>query len=327
MTIILLVAAALVIAGGLLVGARPVSPQGLLAALFWPDGKLDSIIVWVLRLPRSLAAWVGGAGLGVSGYILQTLTRNPLAGPDLAGVMSGAVAPIAFCFVFLPWLSPLLYPFIGVAGGLMAALVTFWIARGGSGQPLHLALGGISVSLVLGALTTYMLIRTGPQAASLMFWVSGGFAGRTWFQLEYLLLWVAAGAVGALASHRVLGLMALSEDVAAGMGLNLALWKPLLLFFSVLPVAGVAAVAGPVAFVGLAAPHIARLLRPEGPGWTTALTAALGGFMVVTADILARSVAVPRELPVGIFTALIGGPVFIYLVQRSGFSAKAGAQR
>ena len=223
---IVLLAAIVVILGGLAIGTRPLSPRALMAALLWPDGKINSIFVWTLRLPRSLAAFLGGVGLGVSGYLLQTLTRNPLAGPAITGVMSGAVTPIVFCFVFLPWLSSIFYPLIGMAGGLAAALVTFWIARGARGRPLHLALGGISVSLLLGAITTYILILTGPQVPSLLFWLAGGFQGRTWLQLAYMTPWVVLGTAGALACHRVLGLLTLSEEAAAGMGLQLAFWKP-----------------------------------------------------------------------------------------------------
>ncbi len=248
------------------------------------------------------------------------LTRNPLAGPGLTGVMSGAVAAIVFCFVVLPEISSVLYPWIGLGGGLSAALVTFWIAKGGTGRPLQLALGGMSVSLLLSAATTYILLTSGPQATAMLFWLAGGFQGRSWPQLAYMAPWVLVAFAGALAARRVLGLLALSEDAAAGMGLGLSRWKPLLLLLAVIPVAGVVPVAGPVAFVGLAMPHIARLLRPDGPGWTIALAAVLGGFVVTVADIVARSVASPRELPVGIVTALIGGPIFIYLVQRRDVS-------
>ncbi|MBS7706284.1 FecCD family ABC transporter permease [Chelatococcus asaccharovorans] len=326
MIIAVVTTAAFMIIGGLLVGARPVTPQGLVSALFWPDGKIDSIIVWMLRLPRSLAAFLGGAGLSISGYLLQTLTRNPLAGPGLTGVTTGAVAAIVFCFTFVPWLSSLYYPLVGMTGGLGAALVTFWIARGSTGRPLHLALGGISVSLFLGAVTIYVLLLSGTQVQSMLFWLSGGFQGRTWIQLAYMAPWVAVGFIGALLAHRVLDLLTLSEDAAAGMGLQLKLWKPLLLLLAVLPVAGVVPVAGPVAFVGLATPHIARLLKPGGQGWTVALAAALGGLMVTVADLLARSIAAPRELPVGIITALIGGPVFIYLVQARNVTFRSGGK-
>lgn len=325
MTITIVAVAATVIVGGLLVGAKPLQPRALWTVLFEPDGKIDSIVVWTLRLPRSLAAFIGGAGLGVSGYLLQTLTRNPLAGPGLTGVTSGAVTPIVFCFVFMPWLSSAYYPLVGLAGGLAAALLTFWVSRGGRGRPLHLALGGVSISLFLSAVSTYILLLSGPQVPSLLFWLAGGFQGRSWTQLAYMSPWVFLGTAGALACQRVIGLLALSEQAAAGMGLQLSFWKPLLLLLAVLPVAGVTPVAGPVAFVGLAAPHIARLLGPKSQGWTIALTAAIGGLMVVAADVIARSVAAPQELPVGLVTALIGGPLFIYLVQSRNFSFKGEA--
>ncbi|MDO1583114.1 FecCD family ABC transporter permease [Rhizobium oryzicola] len=312
---VLLALSAVIIAGGLTVGTKPLSPAQALSALIYPDGKLDSILVWTLRLPRSLAAFAGGAGLAVSGYLLQTLTRNPLAGPGLTGVSAGAVAPIVACFVFLPALSSIYYPIIGLIGGLGAAGATFWIARGGNARPLHLALAGISVSLFLGAITTYILLLSGPQVPSLLFWLSGGFQGRSWPQLFQMLPWVIGGTLLALFSHRILQILSLSDQAAAGMGLNLTLWKPLLLLIAALPVAGVAPVAGPVAFVGLSTPHIVRLLRPGGPAAAIVLNVALGGLMTVSADLVARSVALPKEIPVGIVTALIGGPIFVYLVQ------------
>ncbi|MEZ2130733.1 MULTISPECIES: FecCD family ABC transporter permease [unclassified Sinorhizobium] len=301
---------------GLLIGARPLSIETAVRVLFSPDDKIESILVWTLRLPRSLTAAAAGAGLAVSGYVLQTLTRNPLADPGITGVTAGAVTPIVCCFVFLPWLSSLYYPFIGLAGGLAAASVTFWVSRGGQGQPLQLALGGVSVSLFLSAVTTYALLLTGPQSASLLFWLAGGFQGRTWSHLAYMLPWVAIGILSAVALRRVISMLMLSDHAAAGMGLRLALWKPLLLVLAVIPVAGVAPVAGPVAFVGLASPHIARLLKPKGTGWEIGLCAAIGAWIVITADVIARSAAIPRELPVGIITAMLGGPIFIYLVQK-----------
>ncbi|MDK1489738.1 iron ABC transporter permease [Sinorhizobium sp. 7-81] len=309
-------ATVLVVILGLLIGAKSLSLGTVIQVLYAPDGKIDSILVWTLRLPRSLAAAAGGAGLAVSGYVLQALTRNPLADPGITGVTAGAIAPIVCCFVFLPWLSSAWYPFVGLAGGLGAVSVTFWVSHGGQGRPLQLALGGVSVSLFLGAITTYVLLLTGPQSTSLLFWLAGGFQGCTWSHLVYMLPWTVGGVLGALMLKRVIGMFALSEHAAAGMGLQLNLWKPVLLVLGVVPVVGVAPVAGPVAFVGLAAPHIARLLRPRGTGWEIGLCAAIGALIVTAADVIARTIAIPRELPVGILTALLGGPIFIYLVQR-----------
>ncbi len=306
----------LVVFLGLLPGAKALTIGDATRVLLAPDGKVDSILVWTLRLPRSLVAAFAGAGLAVSGYLLQTLTRNPLADPGITGVTAGAITPIVCCFVFLPWLSSVYYPFIGLVGGLAAAAVTFWVAKGGQGRPLHLALGGVSVSLFLGAITIYVLLLTGPQSTSLLFWLSGGFQGRSWPHLAYMLPWILIGLAGALALHRVIAMFALSDHAAAGMGLQLSLWKPVLLVLGICPVAGVAPVAGPVAFVGLAAPHITRLLKPRGVAWEIALCAAIGALIVTVADLIARTIAIPKELPVGIVTALIGGPVFVYLIQR-----------
>ncbi len=313
---LLVAAILLVVFLGLLPGAKALTIGDATRVLLAPDGKVDSILVWTLRLPRSLVAAFAGAGLAVSGYLLQTLTRNPLADPGITGVTAGAITPIVCCFVFLPWLSSVYYPFIGLAGGLAAAAVTFWVAKGGQGRPLHLALGGVSVSLFLGAITIYVLLLTGPQSTSLLFWLSGGFQGRSWPHLAYMLPWILIGLAGALALHRVIAMFALSDHAAAGMGLQLSLWKPVLLVLGICPVAGVAPVAGPVAFVGLAAPHITRLLKPRGVAWEIALCAAIGALIVTVADLIARTIAIPKELPVGIVTALIGGPVFVYLIQR-----------
>jgi iron complex transport system permease protein len=319
---LIVAATLLIIVAGLLPGAKTLSIDAVLRALIAPDGKIESILVWTLRLPRSLAAATAGAGLAVSGYLLQSLTRNPLADPGITGVTAGAIAPIVTCYVLVPWVPGQYYPFVGLAGGLAAASVTFWVARGGNGRPLHLALGGISVSLFLGAITIYVLLRAGPQSTALLFWISGGFAGRTWSHLLQMLPWVVIGLAGALALHRVISMFALSDHAAAGMGVQLNLWKPILLLLGICPVAGVAPVAGPVAFVGLAAPHIARLLRPRGTAWEIGLTAAIGSLIVTSADLIARTVAIPKELPVGIITALLGGPVFIYLIQRGRLGFK-----
>ncbi len=319
---LIVVATILIILVGLMPGAKTLPIDVVMRALVEPDGKIESILVWTLRLPRSLAAAVAGAGLAVAGYLLQSLTRNPLADPGITGVTAGAIAPIVTCFVLLPWVPSFWYPFVGLVGGLGAASVTFWVARGGNGRPLHLALGGISVSLFLGAITIYVLLLAGPQSTALLFWISGGFSGRTWAHLVQMLPWTIIGVGGALALHRVIAMFALSDHAAAGMGVQLTLWKPILLLLGIAPVAGVAPVAGPVAFVGLAAPHIARLLKPRGTLPEIGLTAAIGSLIVTAADLFARTIAVPKELPVGIITALLGGPLFVYLIQRGRLDFK-----
>lgn len=323
----LLAVALIVSVSALIFGAKPMTLSQALAALSSPAGGTDSIIVWTLRMPRSIAAYFAGAALAVSGYLLQSITRNPLAAPDLTGVTAGAVAFIVASFVLFPAVSSTLFPAIGMVGGLAAAALTLWTARGGRASPLHLALGGITVALFLNAVTTYLLVRGGPQSPSVLFWLSGGFQGRSWAQVGYMLPWIVVGLGIALCCHRIIALLSLGDEAAAGMGANPVLWKLVLLAAAICLVAGVTPVAGPVAFVGLAAPHLVRLLRPGSALWALLLNIALGGCLLMTADALARSVAAPREIPVSIFTALIGGPVFVYLTQRGPRPGAGGGRR
>lgn len=255
----IVLATLLVVAIGLMPGARTLSFEAVFRALVNPDGKIESILVWTLRLPRSLTAVTAGAGLAVSGYLLQSLTRNPLADPGITGVTAGAIAPIVTCFVLLPWVSGLYYPVIGLAGGLAAAAVTFWVARGGTSHPLHLALGGVSVSLFLGAITIYVLLLAGPQSTALLFWLAGGFAGRTWMNLVQMLPWVLTGVIGAfILSGRCDVFPERPFRRSHGGAVDCVETGPARAWR--MPCCRRCPVAGPVAFVGLAAPHIARLL-------------------------------------------------------------------
>lgn len=306
---------------GLLVGAKPMTLDAALRAVAAPNVGTDGIIVWTLRFPRSIAAFLVGSGLAVSGYLLQSITRNPLAAPDLTGATAGAVVVIVSCFVFLPGLSSVYYAPIGFVGALSASALTFWVSRGGTASPLHLALGGVTISLFLAGITTYVLLLGGPQSPSVMFWLSGGLQGRSWNHVLFMLPWIGIGIGGALVCSRAIQLLALGDEVAAGMGLRLGFFKAALLVLAILPVAGATPIAGPIAFIGLAVPHVVRLLRVGGPAVTIAVNVALGGMVLLIADILARTIAAPRELPIGILTAIIGGPVFIYLAQRRSFLA------
>ncbi|MGU3575209.1 FecCD family ABC transporter permease [Brucellaceae bacterium C25G] len=314
----------LLILSGLAIGTRFLSFNQILSALLASDSQVTSILVWTLRLPRSLAAFTAGAGLALSGYLLQCLTRNPLAGPGLTGVTAGAVTPIVFSFVYLPAISSVYYPLIGMVGGLAAASFTFMIASNGNGNELRLVLGGISVSLFLNATITYIILTSGMQLPSLLFWLSGGLQGRSWAQFFYMVPCVIFTFCGSLLCQRVLNLLLLHQHIAASMGLHVSFWKPFLLVLAVLPVAGIVPIAGPIAFVGLAAPHIARIAGKNNQVRIIILTFFFGGLMVCAADIIARSVAAPQELPVSIITALIGGPIFIYLAQKCPLSNQSG---
>lgn len=297
-------------------GAKPMSFTEVWQTLLGNGSRTNTIIMWSVRLPRSLTAFAAGAGLAVSGYLMQVLMRNMLASPNLTGAMSGALAVVVPLHVFWPGVSVLLYPFIGVGGALLAAAVVLLSARDVQASPYRLALVGFAMALFLNGIMSYLMVRGGLPSPSLMFWLAGGFQGRSWLHLQVMLPWVALGVAGALLCARVVSLLTLDDAVASGMGLRVAWWRRFLLLIAVLPVAGVASVAGAVAFVGLAVPHWVTLLRPRGAAWTIALNAAAGGLLLVSADAVARTLAAPREIPVGVMTALLGAPVVIRVVRR-----------
>ncbi|MGJ8513627.1 putative siderophore transport system permease protein YfhA [Carnimonas sp. R-84981] len=314
--------AALVIGLGLLLvavmaGNRFIPANQVWAVLVGQAARIPTVMVWDLRLPRSLAALFGGAGLALSGWVLQRLCRNPLAGPGMTGVTAGTVFPIVCCFVLLPRLSSFWYPPIGVIGGVAAAMLSWWIARQGRYGRAQLVLAGMCVSLWLSALTTWVILRHGADSPTLLFWLAGGFQGRSWMQLLFLLPWVLSSLVCILLCHRVLDLLGTSDEVAVGAGLDIRRWKPLLLVLAVVPVAAVSSIAGPVALVGLIAPHITRLLRPSSSVVACLLCALVGGVVLMGADLLARTIAIPREVPIGFLTALLGAPMLLWLIQSS----------
>ncbi|MCZ4279540.1 iron ABC transporter permease [Kiloniella laminariae] len=302
---------------GLGIGAQYIPVSEIIRVLWLPDDSVSSIILWELRLPRMLIALLAGASLAVAGYLLQSITRNPLASPSLTGVTSGAAMLVVLAFVCLPQLiSPYYYPFLALFGGTAAASITLFLSGPTLSSPLRLALAGVSVSFLAAAVTTLTLLSAGPQTGTLLFWLSGGLQGRSWSQLLIMLPWVVPGLVCVFFCLRPLALLSLGDEPAQAMGVNVRLWRSLLALLAICLSAGVVAVAGPIAFVGLCVPHMARMLGARTTGTAVALSLALGALLLVSADLFSRTLAAPRELPIGMITALIGGPIFLAIIYR-----------
>ncbi len=310
----LLVTATLALA----VGAVPVSPDTLWHLLLGTESGLPAILVWELRLPRFLAGLLVGASLGVAGWVMQTVTRNPLASPGLTGVVAGAsmlvvVAQVCFMVsaIWLPWL--------GMLGGAGAAALTFVLAAQGGFSPLRLALAGIAVTALATALTTAFLLFSGAQAQQLYFWLAGGLLGRGWSHVQLILPWAGTGLALVLGFSRYLNLLRLDDEIARGLGARVLLWRLGFVAIAVALTAATVAVAGPVGFVGLVAPHLVRLLLPSDQRLALPAVMLLGALLVTLSDLLARTLAAPAELPLGMFTALLGGPLFIWLIRTRVF--------
>ncbi|QBM16982.1 putative siderophore transport system permease protein YfhA [Marinobacter sp. JH2] len=298
---------------GLMAGSRWVSLSSLWAVLNGGGDLLTNVSVMELRLPRNLLGMLGGAALGVAGAVMQGVTRNPLASPGLTGVIaSAALAVVSLRTLANPdafWL-----PLMALAGGLLGGALTFVIAGRRQLQPERVVLAGIAVTSLATAVTTGLLLVSGAETAELYYWLAGSLMGRGWVQLELVLPWLVFPIAALLVMRRPFKLLQLDDDLALAMGLAVGRWRLIFLLLALLIAAALVAFTGPIVFIGLVAPHIAkRMIGSKIKHWLP-LSALLGALLLLTADILARQLAFPQELPVGMLTALIGAPWLIYLL-------------
>ncbi|WP_017328320.1 iron ABC transporter permease [Synechococcus sp. PCC 7336] len=279
----------------------------------------DLFVVRSLRLPRSLAAFLVGIGLGTAGTILQGLTRNPLAAPGIIGINAGASLAIVLSLVLLPTLPVGGLPIVAFVGSLLMSAAIYllaWDSRDSS--PVRLILVGIGLSLAAGALTSLLLALGGINRVSLaLVWLVGSVYGRNWNHILALLPWLIASIPLTLALAPELNILSLSEPVAKGLGLRIQRSRTLLLVTAAALSGASVATAGTIGFVGLLAPHLAR--RLVGPSHLELIpTAALtGGLLVLTADGLSRVLFPTVEMPCGIMTVGLGVPYFLYLLVKS----------
>ena len=323
------------VAGGLCIGAFPVGLPQLLAAVGLADGPIDdttAAVLYAIRAPRVLAAFAVGAALAAGGAALQSLFRNPLADPGLLGVSSGAALAAVSVIVLgervmhvvPPHLRPWLLPLAAFLGGLVATVLVYRLAaREGITLVGTLLLAGIAVNALAAAgIGMLVFVADDQQLRTLIFWTMGGFGGVTWSAIVPSLLVLAISVPTLLPVAHLLDALALGEREAGHVGVDVERLKRRLVAQVALAVGAGVAISGTVGFVGLVAPHIVRLLL--GPAHRTLLPAAalFGGAFLVLAAALARTLVAPAELPIGVLTALVGGPFFLWLL--AGRAAREG---
>lgn len=277
------------------------------------DSRFE-LVVWQFRLPRILVAFMIGAALSVSGTILQGITRNPLADPGILGVTSGASFAAVTAIVWLQ--IPSMYlPVTTFAGATIMALLIYTLAWKGGSSSIRLILIGIGLGAVTTAFTNLMIVFGDiRQVQQAYVWLAGSVYGRDWDHVYSILPWLLVLLPLAILQARQLNTFNLGDDTAQGLGVNVELQRGILLLISVALASIAVAVAGTVGFVGLVAPHITRrLIGPAHEGLIPA-AALLGGVLVMFADLISRWVISPSELPVGVVTAMIGAPYFMYLL-------------
>lgn len=314
-------AAGLVLAcalASLALGASDVPLPRVAALLLAPDDSTESLVLHTLRLPRTLVALLAGAALAVSGLMLQAVTRNPLADPGILGVEAGGALAILVMVVFFPAAPGWAFIPAAFAGGALAALAAYSVARSVGVTPLRLALAGVAVASLVAAVTRGVQLLWEERAQGALFALSGSVAGRTWEQLAQVTPWMLAGLGAALLLTPRLNLLALGEDVARGLGARTERDSLLVTALGVLLAATAVSVVGPVGFVGLIVPHAARALMGPDHRFSLPLTALLGGAFLASADIAARLIDRPAETPVGILVAATGAPFFVALARRVG---------
>ena len=274
-------------------------------------------LIWNLRIPRVLLAATVGANLALAGALLQSLTRNALAEPHLLGISAGGGLAAVLALKLNPATPFSQLPPVSFAGALLAAFLVYGLAWKQGVAPLRLVLAGVATGALLTALTTGILLTSQITLQTTMLWLSGGLSARTWSHLQALLPFTIGGLLVTVLLARALDVLALGDEPAAALGLPVQLVRGVVLAVVALLTGSSVAVAGLIGFVGLIVPHIARLLVGPRHAYLLPVSAILGGVLLVCADAIARTVAAPRELPIGIVTAVMGAPFFLWMLRRA----------
>jgi iron complex transport system permease protein len=315
---LLLVALALVALASIAVGARDVPLTRVWDLVWHPDGSDEAIIVHDLRIPRTILGLLVGSAIGVAGALMQGLTRNPLADPGLLGVNAGAAAAVVTATVALGTTDPLSYVWFAFLGAAGASVLVYGIGSAGrsGATPVRLVLAGTAVTFALLAYVQAMVLLDPEALDRFRFWQVGALSGHPASLNAQIAPFVGAGLVLAFALGRPLNALGLGEDHGRALGAHPGRTRVLgALAITLLCGAGTAA-AGPIIFLGLAVPHIARAITGPDQRWVLPYSALLAPTLLLAADVLGRVVARPGELQVSIVCAVLGGPVFIAIVRR-----------
>jgi len=282
-----------------------------------PDNT-DHLVIRELRLPRTILGLLVGAALGMAGAVMQGVTRNPLADPGILGVNAGAALLVVLGISVFGVTSILGYVWFAFAGAAVASVVVYSVAALGreGATPVKLALSGAAISAAFGALTSALLLLDQATFDQFRFWAVGSLAGRDMAIVVQIAPFLVAGCLLALCLGRVLNTLSLGEDVARGLGADVIFSRAVSAAAIVLLCGAATAACGPIGFVGLTIPHVARMIVGPDYRWALPYSMIMAPILLLAADIIGRVIARPGELQVAIVTALLGAPVFIALVRR-----------
>jgi iron complex transport system permease protein len=321
--LIVAIALAATILLSLAVGANPLSLDAVGAGFRHPDDSEASIIVWTLRVPRTVIGVMAGVAFGVAGALIQAITRNPLADPGILGVNAGATFGVAAATGLLGLTAPLAYVWFALAGAAAITIVVYVLGSlGGSGAtPVKLTMAGVALSAVLGGMTSAIILSNRATFDDMRFWGVGAIGGRS---LDVVLSFAPLIVVGlALAVYvaRPLNALALGDDLGISLGVKTRRTRVIVVVAVTLLAGTATALAGPIGFIGLMVPHAVRWFVGPDQRWIIAFTIVLSPILLLVADIVGRIILPSGELRVGLVTGIIGAPVLILLARRRSVSA------
>lgn len=319
--LVLTVALGVVVVASVALGAQPIPLPTVWTALTSPDGSDASLVIGSLRLPRTLLGVLVGMSLGVAGALMQGHTRNPLADPGLLGVTQGAALAVVLGVIVLGLQNLYAYVWFAFVGAAVASTVVFLLGGvgGRAATPVTLALAGAAVSAFINGVIAAVVLRNQGGMETYRFWQVGSIAARDYQVALQVLPFLVVGLVLAVIGTASLNTLALGEDVATSLGLNVPRTRALGILAITLLTGSAVAACGPIAFLGLVVPHLARKITGPDYRWLVPYSALLGAILLLTADVLGRVIS-SDSFEVGIMLAVIGAPVFIVLVRRRGLA-------
>ncbi|MCG8501694.1 MAG: iron ABC transporter permease [Firmicutes bacterium] len=284
----------------------------------YDPSSTEHIIIMTTRISRSSIAMLIGASLAVAGALMQALTRNPLASPSIFGINAGALFFVVFAAVLLSINTLAHLVWIAFLGGTVAAIMVFFLGSLGkdSLSPIKIVLAGAAITAFFSSLTQGMLVIDEQGLAEVLFWLGGSVAGRELDMMLPVLPFMAGAGIVALFLGNAVNILTSGEDIAKGLGQRVLLVKILMGAVIILLAGSSVAIGGSIGFIGLVVPHVVRLFVGIDYRWIIPYCAVFGGSLLLLADVAARLVIIPEEMPIGVMTALIGVPFFIYIARK-----------
>lgn len=280
-----------------------------------PEMSPDKNILLYIRFPRILIAMIVGANLAVSGALLQAVMQNPLADPGLTGVSTGASLAAIIVMLVFPQFSNLV-PLIAFIGGAIACAIVFILAWKNGIKPVRIILAGVAVNAILGGGTNLLSILYNDKIQGVLLWVNGSISGKNWSDVKTLGIYSLIGLIISMFLIRKANILQLGDEMSTNLGIDINKYRLIISLVAVFMAAISTAIVGVIGFVGLIVPHIARHLVGSDYKYLLPLSVVSGSILLLLGDTLARTVASPIELPVGIIMAVTGGPFFLYLLRK-----------